>query len=175
MTIKLTKKDLKSVLKECLREILLEEGVIVKEAVSRGTRKTLREESEDEQPSARSNIVKQAQASGINPLLLERINNVVGNSDGDPAKSMYEKIFFDTAMTTLQSQESAGHSVLHGGGSYSTPAAAAAALSLTEVVDRSMPTPYTTAAQPLASKDQLKDMAPAGDTKLWAKIAFAKK
>lgn len=95
---KLTKNELKSILKECLKEILHEEGILLAEgsAVSR------KEETEQTQ---RQNAAK--------TRLFEHVNSVASNFG---ESDVMRKIFEDTAITTLQKQEANGHSVGLAGG-----------------------------------------------------------
>jgi hypothetical protein len=187
MTTKLSKKELKAILKECLREIMEEEGLML-EASGRPSKTSAAKrisgvslpEREEKTFSNNAPALPSDMMDGVNPLLLERVNNAVGTIGSD-AKDMFQKIFLDTAVTTLQSQEGAGHSVLQGGSSYSSPTAAAAALSMAETLSldsHSSQTHSEAVSSPsllLEQHKQLESMAPAGDMKLWAKIAFSKK
>lgn len=95
--MKLTKKELKSILKECMREIMQEEGML--------STKSLNESRQPLNQQSNPNVPKQ------NNMLLEKVNNLASQlsigTDGKN-KSMFAEILADTAMNTLQKQMEPG-------------------------------------------------------------------
>jgi hypothetical protein len=153
---RLTKKDLKAILKECLREILKEEGIVLSEQKSHGgvgnTRYAPAPEMKPEAPIQ-------------NNRLLETVNQtadrfaVKGNGEAD----MMRQILADTAATTLQTQNAAGHAV--GANGSGAPMGDMGA-------GYEMPTSPQQAAQERA---ELSELSHEGDIGRWAKVAFAGK
>lgn len=150
---RLTKKDLKSILKECLREILKEEGIVLSEQKNHvgNTRFAPAPEMMPEAPIQ-------------NNRLLETINQtadrfaVKGNGEAD----MMRQILADTAATTLQAQNAAGHAV----GSYGAGSGAG------DMGSFDMPASPQQQAQERA---ELSKLSQDGDIGRWAKLAFAGK
>lgn len=145
---RLTKKDLKAILKECLREILKEEGIVLSEQKSPvgNTRYAPAPEMKPEAPIQ-------------NNRLLETVNQtadrfaVKGNGEAD----MMRQILADTAATTLQSQNAAGH----GGGA-----------PMGDMGGCDVP---ASPQQVIQERAELAELSHEGDIGRWAKVAFAGK
>ena len=141
---KLTKKELKGILKECLKEILHEEGILLAEnRMVHGQENN----SEENTEVRRNNFAK--------TRLFEQVNSVANSFSSKDETDLMRKIFQDTAITTLQKQEANGHSVgLQG---VSVPI-------LSEEASNH---------QNLEDKKQLSNLSMDGDISRWAKVAFA--
>jgi hypothetical protein len=163
---RLTKKDLKNLLKECLREIMLEEGLIVKTNESskkpqinnnsniplNEQKKQLRQKILSMQEDSTTGITGNVIESIDNPMLLENINklaNGAGNGNSKQA-NLFAQLLADTAVTTLQKQNVPGE---HGG-----------------VVLESL-NAYSEEQQ----EADLEQLSGLGDMSHWAKVAFSKK
>jgi len=158
MTTKITKLQFKTLLRECLSE-LIEEGSFDKK---------LKQIIESRTPSSdgvTSSVLKEQSAKsngvspentpeGINPALLAAVNNVTSGMSSQN-KSMFKDLMLETAMTTLQKQI-AGETNMPTGG----------ALGL---LNNGPATPETI----VADKKQLAGLA-GGDISRWAKTAFGK-
>jgi len=154
--MKLTKKELKSILKECLLEIFQDQ--LNQPSPKKSGAELTSVMSEVLIPRSPTNTPlppQQLPVSKIqNPGLQERVNNVADTlSIHDPSKAeMYRAILEDTALNTLQRQHEMG-------------ALGASGFSVGPV----------TAADAASDQAQLKSIAPGGDVSLWAKIAFGNK
>jgi len=89
---RLTKKDLKAILKECLREILKEEGMI-----GGSTHSTQQIKTESNRTNISNTSVRH------NPLL-ENVN-LLAKVTGGKKSDLYAQILADTATTTLLAQK----------------------------------------------------------------------
>jgi len=161
--MKLTKKDLKDLMKECIREVLKEEGVVLKEQVLPkskttqpqslyiGADKTTQKTNRNSNTSNTNSGPFSKQLPNINPMLSEAVNALSSQFRGKDAVMMAE-IFADTALTTLQEQNSGHQSFdIDGMGSYT--------------VDNS--------ENPAVNDQSLKSLTGDGDLGRWARVAFA--
>jgi hypothetical protein len=153
---RLTKKDLKNLFKECLREILLEEGLIA----SSNNRPIVSENKKLDRNLLRDKIRQQVSddnediVSSINNQgLLENIKHIASDvGAGSKNANLYAQILADTAMTTLQDQNIPGETGgvrLEGLNVY-------------------------TKEQAIKDSESLQTLS-SGDLGQWAKIAFSKK
>lgn len=100
---RLTKKDFKGLLKECLREILLEEGMIG--STSSANKLVVSENKQLNRNNLKNNkLVEEPKIN--NPVLMENIQRL-SSAAGEKA-SLYAKLLEDTAVTTLQEQNLPG-------------------------------------------------------------------
>lgn len=148
---RLTKKELKGILKECLREILKEEGILLAEA---GTT------NQQSRPAAKEGVTPSNQPV-TNTRLMETVSTLSGRFAGKGKKetTLMQRIFSDTAATTLQEQQASGHSVGAGAGGMPT-----------DVGDISMPSTPQRQAQ---DTNDLQSLSHQGDVGRWAQVAFA--
>jgi len=147
---KITRGELKKILKECLREILKEEGMLVEAkkrqpapaATPTGERTAIRKELRQRMNS---------EAHVANPRLMEHVNSLAA-AVGDSSKvDMMRTLLEDTANTTLQEQLEMGSGVARG-----------LVLPPTEKQTRE-------------DLEAVQSLALDGDVTHWAKIAFANK
>lgn len=167
---KLTKKELKGVLKECLKEILQEEGILLAEGQSVSSRSS--ESSTKTKRPVSSDIVGATSNSYQNSEpqhdpLKEMVKNVSSEFSNPNEASLMEKIFADTATTTLMTQQSAGHAV--SGGGYSSGGGGYMS-ALHEAVGNSS---EHTAQASQQDEQELSSLSFQGDIGRWAKVAFA--
>ena len=163
---KLSRTVLKSVVKECLVEIL-NEGILNEEGTSRSmisesrprksssslsgvARSSSSRDSSHQRPALDSVSYNSNENITINEKFEKNIDNVVKNLTSDPVLS---SIFQDTARTTLQEQRSSSDS-----GNSPVPH------------ERAMLTQGDTAAKVAASSDPMEMFAGASDR--WASLAF---
>ena len=166
---KLSRTVLKSVVKECLVEIL-NEGILNEEGTSRSmisesrstrprksssslsgvARLSSSRDSSHQRPALDSVSYNSNENTTINEKFEKNIDNVVKNLTSDPVLS---SIFQDTARTTLQEQRSSSDS-----GNSPVPH------------ERAMLTQGDTAAKVAASSDPMEMFAGASDR--WASLAF---
>lgn len=156
--MKLTKKELKGILKECLKEIFKEDpDILLTSAISQAL-------AEQKQLSPRKQSKKEQQVNEVltnsvdvpveieNPFLKEKVDilteSIVVGSNKD--KALYKSIFQDTAINTLQRQNEG----VNADPSIGLPA------SPQEIIQ---------------DKAQLKTLSSDGDIKHWAAVAFRKK
>lgn len=147
---RLTKKDLKLILKECLREILLEEGIIGEQKNNIVARQNSYNYNNNN-----NNLPVQSQQNLAKKALLENVN-MLANATGEKS-SMYADILADTAMTTLQAQnqlEPRGRSMPVVQEFYSEEQADQDAQSIHQLTEQ---------------------FSSVGDMSHWARLAFAKK
>jgi len=162
----LTKKELKSVLKECLREILKEEGMFLSEAASSGKKKNTRASSKRAvAPETVSTPAAAVPPPVQNSKLMETVNGVAEQFGvhGEEQANLMRSILADTAASTLQEQMGAGHSVGAAGSAGGMPVDVGA-----------MPMPATP-QQRAQDEAELKSLSVEGDTSRWAAVAFAGK
>ncbi len=155
-----TKKELKAILKECLQEILKEQGVVLAESTSRNGN-TSRVSADDIVTTE-----NKRPPTVVTPLM-ETVDRVAAPFalKGGAEADMMRSILADTAATTLQEQQAHGHSVGQGAG--------VGAGGMPVVVgDIAMP---TSPQQVAKERGELSSLISGGDTTMWAKIAFASK
>ena len=147
---RLTRKDLKSLLKECLLEILKEEKILapLKENITANNKPILNENP----------YISQQKSNGLpinnkNSALIETVQTVA--SAFGSKSSMFADLLADTAMTTLQAQRNGG---LPG-----------------DRLGEGMILESFVEAEQKSDVQTLQNLAPDGDVKKWAKFAFAKK
>lgn len=164
-TTKTTKQELKAILKQCLREILKEEGVLLSEGLrppgaSFGGKNRRPAAPDLQQPSATP--PEQIQ----NSALMNQVNGLAESFGNKGAKEadMFRNILADTAATTLQEQQGAGHSVGAEGGSGEMPGVGGG--------NFAMPTTPQKVAQ---DQSELASLSHDGDVSRWAQVAFAGK
>ena len=163
MTV-LTKKELKGILKECLKEILREEGVVLAESATTTKRSALLSNDPRKRTSSPGSVPSPA-SKVKNNKLIETIDNLAGDFavKGDAAADMMRNILADTAATTLQEQHAGGHQFGAGAGSGMMPLDAAGL---------AMPVSEEKIAQDVA---ELQALSVDGNTSRWAQVAFASK
>jgi cytolysin (calcineurin-like family phosphatase) len=163
---KITKKQLKGILKECLKEILQEEGILLSETVSSRGQKG---KAAAHRAYARDLISSEQQeesSTGItNPRLQEHVNGLADSlgSTGNADNEMFRNILADTALNTLQKQQDAGHSVGAASGG------AVAAGDVTSLLSEGS----SAGAVTQTDRSQLQELSHEGDTSRWAALAFA--
>lgn len=105
--MKMTKSEFKSLMKECLSE-LIEDGVFDKRiqqiTESRSASPSHMLFGNDKSPKQVQNT---STVAGINPKILETVKNVT-SAQPPGRKNMFEEIMLDTALTTLQRQLGGG-------------------------------------------------------------------
>lgn len=107
--MKMSKQQFKTLMKECLSE-LINEGAFDKklEQISEA-KKPVGSYPQATMPTghyqpAPANTTNQS-TPVVNPMILERVRNITSGYSMDPArKSMFESVLIDTAMTTLQNR-----------------------------------------------------------------------
>jgi hypothetical protein len=148
---RLTRKDLKNLLKECLLEILREEKILAplkENLVTNNNKHVLNENPYNNQQ--KSNVLP---INNKNSALIETVQTVA-NAFGSKS-SMFADLLADTAMTTLQAQRNGG---LPG-----------------DRLGEGMILESFVEAEQKNDVQSLQNLAPDGDVKKWAKFAFAKK
>lgn len=99
--MKLNKAEFKSLLKECLNE-LIKEGAfnnVIKEVISKSNLPVIAENK-----STTTTPVKQQPQQQVPPMLKEVAANAVSMIDSPEVKNVFQGIFEDTAATTLRMQ-----------------------------------------------------------------------
>ena len=155
-----TKKELKAILKECLQEILKEQGVVLAESRSGNNSRVAASEMAVTTTESR-------EAPLVVTPLMETVDRVAAPFavKGGAEADLMRNILADTAATTLQEQQAHGHSVGQGAG-------VGAGGMPVDVGDIAMP---TSPQQVAKERGELSSLISGGDTTMWAKIAFAGK
>lgn len=157
---KLTKKELKQVLKECIREIFKEEGIVLAE----GATATAIKNNRIAAPETVYHEQQETEAPIQNSRLMETVNSIANSFSvkGDKEADLFRSILADTAATTLQEQQGAGHSVGQQGSSGL----------ISELATASIP---VSSQQVQSDRSELSSLSHGGDISRWAKVAFAGK
>lgn len=150
---RLTKETLKGIFKECLREILKEEGIIqnLKENVkfSRSPSPMLNESVDDDGDDDQPQLNNEQEA-----VMLESIRSLSrGMGHSGKNANLYAELLADTALKTLPEQMSSD---------------------MTSQGKTGIPEVYTKKAQEKDMAD-LKSLTGGADLTRWSKVAFAKK
>lgn len=106
--MKMSKQQFKTLMKECLSE-LINEGAFDKklEQISEAKKNTGALQQSTMPTGYYQPSTSTVQNATVSPMIMEAVRNITsgGGSMTDPArKSMFESILIDTAMTTLQNQ-----------------------------------------------------------------------
>jgi hypothetical protein len=159
--MKTTKTEFKALLKECLKEVLEEEGLL-KNTKEHSYKRNSANEMIATKTSIPENKIEE-EKNGVNPLLMEKVEQLSNSiSNGNKEQNdLMRKIFADTALTTLQEQLVPGDSL----GMYDP----------TELVSAKASNITITKNKSNTNHDDLKALSVDGDVSRWAKVAFSKK
>lgn len=100
--MKMTKSQFKVLMKECLTE-LINEGAFDKKLGQIAEAKMTHGSLGNKQPGSLNEINANAKFDDINPRILEAVNSITRNKQGQQ-KTMFQEILMDTALTSLQKQ-----------------------------------------------------------------------
>lgn len=124
--MKMTKSQFKSLMKECLTELINEGAFDAKfqslaEGQNAGSMKSMLYGNQN--PSYRPQQTTPQPQGGVNPKILDAVRNVTSATPSG-RKGLFEEILLDTALTTLQNQMSQGDGGFGGGLYNNSPASA---------------------------------------------------
>lgn len=157
---KLTKKELKGLLKECLLEILNEENILpaLKEsyAVDANSQPSVQRASVNDLVAANTNTpAENSEDMRQSQLVRENVGSLAALAGNGKDSALYESILADTALTTYQTQLSDPEFKKGSSGVY-----------IPEHVSRE---------QEAKDKQEIENLVPGQDIGRWAQVAFGKK